>query len=80
MEHPLCKSSRYHTAHGIPDRLFFLPESVDALDHKMEHLQLDLNEIEENIAVEEDQVRKVHQEYFQYNFLILNCKSLEQRD
>ena len=68
------RRSRYHTAHGIPDQLFFLPESVDAVDHKMEYLQLNLNEIEENIAVEEDEVHKEHQEYFQYNFLILQLQ------
>ena len=37
---------RYHTAHRIPDQLFFLPESVDTVDHKMQYLQPDFNEIE----------------------------------
>lgn len=68
------RKSRYHTAHGIPDQLLFLPESVDAVDHKMEYQQPDINEIEGGVAMEDDELHKVHQQYFPYNFSVLQLQ------
>jgi hypothetical protein len=68
------RKSRYYTAHGIPDQLFLLPESVDAVDHKMEYLQPDIHAIEGSVNVGDDELHKVHQEYFHYNFSILRLQ------
>ena len=69
-----ARISHYHTAHEIPDQLFFLPESVDAVDHKMEYQQPDIDEIEGSVAVKDDKLHKVHQQYFQYNFSVLQLQ------
>ena len=72
MEYPhYARKSHYHTAHGIPDQLFFLPESVNRFDHKMEYAQCDFNEINDSVAAEDDELHKTYQEYFQYNFSTL---------
>ena len=68
------RKSRYHTAHGIPDQLFFLPESVDAVDHKMEYLQPDFSEVEGSVTLVDDESHKAYQEYFHYNFSVLRLQ------
>ena len=73
------RKSRYHTAHGIPDQLFFLPESVNSVDHKMEYAQCDFNEIKDSVAVEDDELHKTYQEYFQYNFSTLQLQEPQTR-
>ena len=73
------RKSRYHTAHGIPDQLFFLPESVNGVDHKMEYAQCDFNEIKDSVVVEDDELHKTYQEYFQYNFSTLQLQEPQTR-
>ena len=66
------RKSRYYTAHGIPDQLFFLPESVGAVDYKKTYIQQDLQEIEYQVVVpSEDETHDVYQEYFAYSSTLL---------
>ena len=67
LEHPLRKKSRYYTAHGIPDQLFFLPESVGAVNYQKRCDQANMDEIERHINTEnEDESDPIYQEYFEY--------------
>lgn len=65
------RRSRYHTAHGIPNQLFFLPESVHASDCKKIYLHRDILEIEHHINLPNDDESRTYQEYFAYNSAIL---------
>ena len=61
------RRSRYYTAHGIPDQLFFLPESVGAENYEKRCDQADMDEIERHINTEnEDESDPIYQEYFEY--------------
>ena len=61
------RRSRYYTAHGIPDQLFFLPESVGAENYQKRCDQADIDEIERHINTEnEDESDPIYQEYFEY--------------
>ncbi|XP_028409487.1 uncharacterized protein LOC114532100 [Dendronephthya gigantea] len=66
------RKSRYYTAHGIPDQLFFLPESVGAENYQKEYLQPDMDEVERYIATAtEDESHQIYQEYFEYSSAVL---------
>ena len=59
--------SRYYTVHGIPDQLFFLPESVGAENYQKRCDQADIDEIERHINTENEDVSDpIYQEYFEY--------------
>ena len=74
------RKSRYYTAHGIPDQLFFLPESVGAVDYKKTYIQQDLQEIEHQVVVpSEDETHDVYQEYFAYSSTLLGLHEPQAR-
>ena len=68
------RKSRYYTAHGIPDQLFFLPESLGTIDFKKAYLQQDLQEIEHQDVQTEDETHLVYQEYFAYSSNVLGLQ------
>ena len=69
------RKSRYYTAHGIPDQLFFLPESVGTTDFSKTYLQQDLQEVEQQMNVQpEDETHDIYQEYFAYNSNLLGLQ------
>ena len=68
------RKSPYYTAHGIPDPLFFLPESLGTIDFKKAYLQQDLQEIEHQDVQTEDETHLVYEEYFAYSSNILGLQ------
>ena len=48
------RRSRYYTADGIPDQLFFLPESIGAENYQERCDQADIDEIERYINTENE--------------------------
>ena len=68
------RKSRHHTPSGIPDQLFFLPESVHAENHGKLYQQADIAEIERHITTSEDETHQLYQDYFQYNCAVLGLQ------
>ena len=69
------RKSRYYTAHGIPDELFLLPESVGTIDFNKTYTQQDLQEIEQQMDVQsEDETHDIYEEYFAYNSSLLGLQ------
>ena len=69
------RKSRNYTAHGIPDKIFFLPESVGTTDYKKPYEQSDLQEIELQVNVPaEHEIDDVYQEYFAYSSAMLGLQ------
>lgn len=76
------RASRYHTAHGIPDVIYFLPESSSSNDHKQAFDVNDLPEVENELTSfewdgSEDESYEdatVYQDYFS---MILDLLSLQ---
>ena len=56
------RESAYHTQPGIPDQLFFLPETVRKTDHKLPVTEPDVAQVENEIRTEN--VDSLHYEYF----------------
>jgi hypothetical protein len=68
------RKSRHHTVPGIPNQLFFLPESVGAVDYQKIYDERDLQEAEHSVTVVEDNNR-VYQEYFSYSANLLELET-----
>lgn len=70
------RKSRYYTAHGIPDQLFFYPESFNGAEsYQKGYVQPDMDEIEHHInPASEDESHQLHQEYFQYSSTMLGLQ------
>ena len=45
----------------------------------MEYPQCDFNEIKDSVAVEDDELHKTYQEYFQYNFSTIQLQEPQTR-
>lgn len=56
------RESAYHTQPGIPDQLFFLPETVGKTDHKLPVTEPDVAQVENEIRTEN--VDSLYDEYF----------------
>ena len=64
--HYVCASQHY-TCHGIPNKLYFTPESVGVDDHKDPCALLDILAIENEVIVPvTDYLSAQYQEYFDY--------------
>ena len=68
------RKSRYHTVPGIPNQLYFLPESVEAEDYKKMFDQRDLNQAEDFIGMTDNE-NCIYQEYFTYNAHLLEVET-----
>ena len=68
------RKSRHHTPSGIPDQLFFLPESVHAENHGKLYQQTDIAAIERHITTSDNETHQLYQEYFQYNCAVLGLR------
>ena len=60
------RKSRHHTVSGIPNQLFYLPESVGTTDYHKVYDERDLREAEQSVSVVEDS-NDIYQEYFLYS-------------
>ena len=60
------RKSRFQTASGIPNNLFFLPESVGATDRKHPYNREDIEEINNELRIPENDDSLIYQEYFSY--------------
>ena len=60
------RKSRFQTVSGIPNNLYFLPQSVNATDHKYPCNPEDLEEINNDLHVYESADSLLYQEYFSY--------------
>jgi hypothetical protein len=61
------RASRHHTRHGIPNKLYFTPESVGVDDHKQLCLSSDITAVETEVPVAVTNGLSAHyQEYFTY--------------
>ena len=72
------RKSRNYTAHGIPDKIFFLAESVGTTDYKKPYEQSDLQEIELQVNIPaEYEIDNVYQEYFAYSSAMLRLQEAQ---
>ena len=74
------RASRYHTAHGIPDVLYFLPETSSSIDHKKPFDINDLPEVENELTSfegegTEDETCEDDRVYEEYFSMILDLLS-----
>ena len=61
------RASRHYTCHGIPNKLYFTPESVGVDDHKEPGVLSDILTIENEVTVPAtDDSSAQYQEYFEY--------------
>ena len=61
------RKSRHHTASGIPNALYFLPESVGTTDYKHPYNLEDLEEVNNEIHSPNDSNESyIYQEYLSY--------------
>ena len=61
------RKSRHHTASGIPNSLYFLPESVGTMDYKHQYNTEDLEEINNELHPSDDSNESlIYQEYLSY--------------
>ena len=59
--------SRYHTPSGIPDQLYFMPESVNAINHIKVFDSNDLTEVRNELASPQTQQAENGNESDDYN-------------
>ena len=61
------RASQHYTCHGIPNELYFTPESVGVDDHKEPCVLSDILTIENEVTVPAtDDSSAQYQEYFEY--------------
>ena len=58
------RKSRFQTASGIPNNLFFLPESVGATDRKHPYNREDIEEINNELRIPENDDSLIYQDFF----------------
>ena len=69
------QKSRHHTVSGIPNQLFYLPESVGTTDYRKVYDERDLREAEQSVSVVEDS-NDIYQEYSYTAQITWNYKHL----
>ena len=61
------RKSRHHTASGIPNTLYFLPEGVGTIDYKHPYSLEDLEEVNNELHSPDDSNKSlIYQEYLSY--------------
>lgn len=60
------RKSRFQTFSGIPNNLYFLPQCVNATDHKHPYNPEDLEEISNDLQISDNADSLLYQEYFSY--------------